>query len=348
MATETGLNLLHDRRIDWDADGEALRRLFETSWKKHPILRKEYFDWQFLGFPGHRPLAYCAAERSQDRDAFAGAYIVIPTTVLADHHRLSFSTSLYTITHPQYYRRGIFARLAERTFRECRETGVVGTVGVPNNNSLPGFVGVLGFRAIGQFHVVARIAKSPRLPKHSVHVREVATERHLSDLTFDLSERKAQSGIVLAERSKEFIAWRFLHCPGAKYHVLVAVDGNNRAEGMAVLRFTTKKAVPLTVLVDFALVHMSPDADLIAQSLFSRISLLAWKHFCPLVITLVNPHSYEGEALAQMGFRRLSRAVLPHDSNFIIRLHGEVPENLSNRLYDFKSWYFSFADYDIF
>jgi hypothetical protein len=65
-------------------------------------------------------------------------------------------------------------------------------------------------------------------------------------------------------------------------------------------------------------------------------------------MALVNPSSYEAGLFSRSGFRRLPKAVLPHDSNFILKLHRALPDNLKERLHDFENWYFGFADYDLF
>lgn len=340
-------SVLEEREVDWRKDSEALRGLYGTTWKGHPILNERYFDWQFLENPAGKAIGYCAVP-TESRSFCAGIYAVIPITVLVQGQRQEFSTSLYTMTHPGYYRRGIFGRLAKETYKKCSEMGILGTIGVPNNSSLPGFVGVLGFKAIGQFQVIGRPAQFPRSFKEVAYIKYLSSERDLSDLKFDLDLLKAKSGVVLAERSKDFITWRFFRCPGFKYHLFVALDHSKSVKGMIVVRCTTKRKVPVTVLVDFLLDHTLPEADAICRDLLSQAYRLAWRHLSPIVITLVNPFSHEGQLLFHNGFKRLPRAILPHDSSFILKLYINMSDHLTSDLQRFENWYFSFADYDIF
>jgi hypothetical protein len=338
---------LETRAVKWIEDNHVLRDLFAATWKKHPITTMAYFDWQFLQASNGKAIAYCATPDNANRFV-AGIYVVIPTNIMVDGDRIPFSTSLYTMTHPDYYKRGIFVNLARLTYEQCLREGIIGTIGVPNSKSLPGFVKSLGFKSIGQFAVIGRVAALSRKIRNAVDVKELSSEQDLSQLIFDMAVKKAKSGLILAERSKEFIKWRFFRCPNAKYHVFVTTDKCNSVSGMLVLRFALRRGVPLTVVVDFMVDGASPEAAAIAAALLSRASYMAWTHLTPLIVTLVNPHSYEAQILSQNGFRALPKAILPHESNFIVKLHTDVSQSLMLKLHSFENWYFSFADYDIF
>ena len=338
-----------EKKVDWVADGEGLRRLFATTWKRHPILRKDYFDWHFSEKPGEGTIGYCAV--TNDGRTVAGVYSVVRTPVLVDGQSLTFSTSLKTMTHPLFYGKGLFVRLARRTYDECCGAGILGTIGVPNNNSLPGFVNSLGFKSLGKLSVMSRIAPCFRFDNckgNGFRITEFGSEAELTKVRFRLDQVKAERGVVICERNEAFLSWRFFHCPGVKYRVLAAIDRKDSAIGLLVLRFATKRHLPITVLLDFIIDETSPEAEIVANQLFAKASRLAWQHLSPVMITLVNPHMYETSVLSRLGFRPLPRAMLPHDSNLIIKFHKDLPDKLSHQLSRFENWFFSFADYDIF
>lgn len=339
--------LVYERRADWERDGELIRLLFKTTWRGHPITNKRYFDWQFREKPRGEGIGCCAipVERSE---LCAGIYAVVPATILVADQRVDFSTSLYTMTHPDFYRMGIFGRLARKTYEECVRVGICGTIGIPNNKSLPGFTEALGFTTIGRFQLLARMARLPHTSDKSKQLKRILSEKDLSNLVFDLDMLKAKSGVVLAERSPDFISWRFLRCPGVRYHLVVAVDDSKVVRGMIVVRSAKKRRVPITVVLDFLVQETFSEAGAIAAALLSEADRLAWRHLSPVVMTLVNPSSYEAKLLSRQGFKKLPRVILPHDSNFIIKLHRDLPDDLKQRILDFENWYFSFADYDIF
>jgi GNAT superfamily N-acetyltransferase len=339
--------LLQERRIRWAEDGEAVRALLGTTWKGHPILKKDYFQWQFLDKPDGEAIGYCA-EESNRKNFFAGVYIVLPTLLRIDDAGLPFSTSLYTMTHPDYYKQGIFFRLARLTYSECSKRGIAGTIGVPNGNSLHGFTKGLDFQAIGKFVVLARLSSILPSTDCPLQIREVVSEKELGALDFALNDAKARAGGVLTDHSRAFLAWRFFRCPGIKYRVLVAVDRHNAVKGMIVLRFTRKRGVPVTVIVNFIVDYSLPDAELIGRALLAHANRSALRRIRPILITLVNPFSYEAALLGRSGFRPMPASLLPHESHFIVKAHEELGEGIASKLFRFENWHFSFADYDIF
>jgi hypothetical protein len=324
-----------------------MRDLFSTAWNKRPITTKPYFDWHLLENYKGRAIAFCAD--SKDRtDILAGVSLVIPTILLAGGSRLNFSTALYGITHPAYYKKGIFRNLAQLTYDRCSRIGIMGTVGVPNHKSLPVFSKRLGFDVIGQFELMVRLAPPFKSLNQGSRVKRIHVEQDLDHIQFTLDQRKANSGINLGERTAEFIRWRFLRCPAVSYYVFVALGPENSVNGLIVFRTAIKNRIPVTVIVDFLVDHTLQDCDLVAKALLTHAYRHAWKTLTPLVVTLVAPSCPEARLLRKNGFRVFSKKLLPHDSNFIIKVYSRESPDLINTLHTFDKWYFSFADYDIF
>ena len=338
---------LRERPIDWDGDSQGIRLLFGTTWKGHPVLNEQYYNWQFLEKPRAKGIGYYASS-SDNPEMCAGVYAVIPTDILVEDRVVRFSTSLYTMTHPDYYKRGIFKMLAKKTYEECAKNGIYGTIGVPNSNSLPGFTNKLGFRVLGQLKVLARIAGLSTMSSNEIQLRHIATERELLSFTTQLDLLKARSGIILAERSIEFIRWRFFRCPGVQYRVTFALDSSESVRGILVVRSARKRGVPITVVVDFLVDETFVDVNSVAAALFCEMQRQAWRNLSPLIITLVNPNCFEAGLFLRHDFRELPSIILPHNSSFIIRLHKNISDRIAGKVMDFKNWYFSFADYDIF
>jgi GNAT superfamily N-acetyltransferase len=342
---------LSGAELAWDTQAEALRRLFAAVWPRHRVTGKPYFDWQFLERPGGRPVAFCARQEGARPEALAGVYLVMPATLLAGAHALDFSVSVYTATHPDYQRRGIFSRLAGLTYERCEKQGVAGTVGVPNNNSLPGFMR-LGFTVLGRMELLARPAsplaglRAPGRP--GGQVIEFKSPQDFSAIDCRLDRARALSGGVLFERGTEFLAWRYLRCPGVRYRMFGFLDKGDRLAGFIALRRAVRGGLPLTVIVDFLVDRTAPDAGAAAAALLARAHLLALKTLAPVVIALANPFSYEAAALQRNGFTRVGQRFLPHECNLILKAHADQPGPLAGRLMDFRNWHFSFGDYDIF
>ena len=333
--------------LRWDSQADALKGLFGAVWGGHRITGREYFAWQFLEGPKGRPIAHCARPDDAAAGALAGVYLVTPATLLAGPHTLEFSTSVYTATHPDYQRRGIFGRLAELTYDKCRREGIAGTVGVPNNNSLPGFRR-LGFTVLGSMEVLARAVSPFGAGEIDARVREFESLRDFDRIVCRLDRARALSGTVLFERQPEFLAWRYFRCPGVRYRIFGFMGEPGRLTGLIVMRRARRKGVPITVIADFLVDWTVADADAAACALLSRAHLFALQNLTLGVITLVNPFSHEAQALEKNGFRRVSKRLLPHDCNLILKMHIDQPAPLASRLADFRNWHFSFGDYDIF
>ncbi|MHA1305389.1 MAG: GNAT family N-acetyltransferase, partial [Candidatus Heimdallarchaeaceae archaeon] len=306
------------REINWDQDIQSLKDLFATTWKGHPITTTSYFNWHLIENYKGKAIISCA-EPIKGNGGLAGVYIVIPTSVLFNEQKFNFSISMYTITHPSYYRKGIFKGLAELTYDKCSKIGIIGTVGVPNNQSLPGFSKGLGFEVIGQFELLTRIASPFQQSYGNIKVRKITSEKELKNIDLSLDQRKVKAGVTLGERSADFIRWRFFQCPTVSYHVYLALDAKNSVTGLMVLRKAKKRGLPITVIVDFMLDGTNADYGCVAKALLAAANRYAWKSFSPLIVTLVNPFSIEANLLSKNGYKKLSKKILPHDCNFIFK-----------------------------
>lgn len=347
LEVSKSMSELIEREVEWKRDGKLLRKLFSTTWKGHPITTERFFTWHLLeNYKGHA-VGFCSQPKDRS-DVIAGLYLVIPSTVLIEDKRIDFSTSMYTMTHPSYYRRGIFKRLARMTYDKCERMGIVGVLGIPNNASLPGFCKGLGFGLIGQMDIFARVPSPIRVKRRKAQVQEIMSVSQLRDVDFTLDRRIADSGTILAERTIDFLQWRFFQCPRVSYRLFMVLGPRNSAVGLIVLRTAKKHGIPIMVIVDFIVDRAVEDAPLVASSLLSEADRYALKSLCPLIFTLVNSHSHEARMLAENGYRRSPKKILPHESNFILKFHGDVPKDLRDKLSHFRQWYFSFADYDIF
>jgi Acetyltransferase (GNAT) domain len=73
-------------------------------------------------------------------------YAVIPCYIYAQGDHILAAQSADTMTHPDFRNRGLFVKLANLTFQLCCTEGIRIIFGFPNQNSLPGFIGKLGWQ----------------------------------------------------------------------------------------------------------------------------------------------------------------------------------------------------------
>ena len=141
-----------------DADTFAdVERLHYAVYGKHPA--RGYFsrkyDTRFTGVQYVGFLAYA----KQVPVAFYG---VLPCLMDVDGEPILVAQSADTMTHPEHRNRGLFVELAELTFQRCKDAHIRLLFGFPNQNSLPGFVGKLGWQSPTTLdYFVIRAGKAP-------------------------------------------------------------------------------------------------------------------------------------------------------------------------------------------
>jgi len=75
-----------------------------------------------------------------------GKYLIAPLQFCdSNDTELLGSLSLGTFTRSDYRKKGIFRHTALQVFAKCQQKGISLTLGMPNQNSRPGFVNSLGF-----------------------------------------------------------------------------------------------------------------------------------------------------------------------------------------------------------
>jgi len=103
-----------------------------------------YLQWLYVDNPHGQVVGYDA----WDDDHLAAHYVCIPTLAQIEGTPVKALLSLNTATHPNYQGRGLFTKLAERTYATASAEGINSIYGVANANSTPGFVRKLGFQLV--------------------------------------------------------------------------------------------------------------------------------------------------------------------------------------------------------
>jgi GNAT superfamily N-acetyltransferase len=120
--------------------------LFRTCFPGATHFSEAYLRWLYTENPSGNVLGFDA----WDGTTLAATYVCVPVTMLVDGDRRRALLSLNTATHPGYQGRGLFTKLAERTFEAAVEEGFSLVYGVANASSTPGFVRKLGFDLMEQ------------------------------------------------------------------------------------------------------------------------------------------------------------------------------------------------------
>ena len=174
-------------KTDWKSENlklysDLLSKVF-TDTKKYT---SEFLDWQYSKNPNGKVVGFDAFYGSE----LAAHYVTIPVQYNFNDEIVKGLLSLNTVTHPQHQGKGLFTKLAERTYDYGAEQEYKFVIGVANQNSTHGFLKKLGFNLISPLDVQIFTGK----PKAG----------------------KINSDLIKSEWSSESAAWRLTN-PSANY-----------------------------------------------------------------------------------------------------------------------------------
>jgi len=216
-----------------------------------------YIDWLYYQNP-FGPL-YCSL--AVDGDVIAGQYVVIPIDFLINGRRVRGSLSLDTFTHPDYRWTGIFTKLAENVYSLLNADGIAFTVGLPNDNSRPGFLKNLKFKESYSAYRVIRlfslhtalpvwakrtVAKVPFGPLNkSIFFKnnlEINTCRYLEKSWLEeLWKEQMRNKTIGIFQNAEYIYWRYGANPRFDYRFLTATAKGGQPIGYLVWNIKVEK-----------------------------------------------------------------------------------------------------------
>jgi GNAT superfamily N-acetyltransferase len=128
-------------------DDERLRKyaaLFAACFPDAGHLGENYLRWLYRDNPAGTVVGFDAWEG----DRLAAHYVCVPASVRIGGAPMRALLSLNTATHPDFQGKGLFTKLADRTYSAGATQGFDLVYGVANANSTPGFVRKLGFSLV--------------------------------------------------------------------------------------------------------------------------------------------------------------------------------------------------------
>lgn len=160
-------------------------------------------------------------------------------------------------------------------------------------------------------------------------------DNDLNKYTAFLSEIEKRN-LLTTKRSSEFIRWRYLNIPLRKYH-LYKIEENGEIVSVIILRTKNIKGVKCGIVIDLMTLNVNDGIDEIINE-FRKCKL-------DLLISTVPEDSIESLCLKKSGFIKAPEFLLFKKLHVIVRMHSA---GLSDSVTDFKKWFLTFGDYDIF
>lgn len=263
-----------------------------------------------------------------DSETMAAHYALSPSRLYVNGQVYQSALSMTTMTHPEYRGLKLFTTLAKELFEENREALDV-VYGVPNENSLKGFVQYLDFKLIAGIKML-ELNYIPGKGYKDGGCRKVKA----FDSRFDklMSEAAKRYRIIVA-RDSAYLNWRFFSNPQNKYTVY-SYEENGEILGYVVTKKYRAAASLTGDIVDVLAVNSNVFVKLIGKVIgeFNAEGITAIKTW------MNDPELLK--VLEKLGFRETEES-----HHFIVRNNsGRLPDDI----FDFGNWYITMGDIDIF
>lgn len=296
----------------------AVEKLFHASYKGR-TRSHSYFKYRLLNSPYGKPIIFLMKFQKQ----IVGLYAIHPILLKIKQKNILGGYSYLTMTHPQHAGKGIFTRLALRTYEEAIKKKYNFVYGFANTNSYTNFINKLGFVEIGQINFI-KIKQTEKFEPKTKVLKGVYP-KNLIDV-WDRYESKNKYSIKL-ERNWNFINWRYKKHPTNKYFSYY-----NPGKYFFIL----KKYENIIHIIDFF-----GAGERFYQTLLTEASNLANKLMCN-EITMWIPADHE---IFDLVPRKYIKKLKWNKSFFIVKL---LNKKLTRDILDINNWYYTMGDSDHF
>lgn len=305
-------------------DESKVLSLFEDCFSKS--LASELWRWRFKDNSHGEAII----ELAWDNEVLAGHYAISKCNLSICNEDVSSGLSGTTMTHPTYRGLGLFPKLAGSTYDQMRKEKMVAVWGFPNVNSHRGFVKDLKWKNIYEIPTFRMIISDASACSNvSDNVREMST----IDERFDILWHKAKQHYnIISKRDSAHLKWRYLDHPDIQHRLLVFI---NQEEILGYVVF--KKYGNELQILDILTINNWE----IGRALMQNVINIAVKDKCDAVSLWLNVTDPLHLVLEQFGFR---------NSTPITYFGGLVLNSPGNNVdfYDYRSWYFSMGDSDVY
>jgi len=303
----------------------AILELFRTAYDGRE-LPLDYWRWRFQKNPGGPGMIYLA----WDGDVIAAHYAVTGTAMRIGGDDCAAGLSGTTMTHPGYRGRGLFPILARNTYERMADMGMTLVYGFPNAMSHRGFVNVLKWKDIYEIPML-------RMPITSNIETESIPEQicELSDVDKrfdDFWSRVCDDYDIIARRDQAYLNWRYISNPAEHYRLIAYIE-NNIIHGYAFFKKYENQYQVIDLLIERNAVE-------IGGALLRFVIREALRDKSTSVSLWLNVNHALHHRLEKMGFG-LESPVTYFGGLFL-------NSQTNSYSYDFRRWYITMGDSDVF
>ena len=322
-------------------------------------LKESTWQWQFQNNPSGKTVCFLAESNGE----IVGQYVAIPTRFSIHSKETLLAFSCDTMIHPEYRRQGMFYALAREVYDHLETRHNIDLVwGFPNDQSLSGFTGKLGWRMLPAiplmvmpirplamiFNALPLLNKTLKSPPASIRTdTDVAFSTKIQglhinpieyfDKAFDaLWQEHSTTAPVMQIRDRRYLQWRYLSVPEFGYHPF-AVLHDGRLLGYLVIRMMALKGQLFGALVDVFPFPMGSGS--VTHEIFSFSRRYVKAHGGDFLTCLLP----RGEAgiLKKAGFRKVPEIINPKTWRLGYRCAGKGPSG------SLDDWHVAYGDTDV-
>lgn len=248
----------------------------------------DYFRWKFTQNPAGSFIGFIAVDTfSKD---IGGYYGVIPQVFELDGVETTIYQSCDTMTHSSHRRRGLFRKLAMRTYEELKNEKKFFVIGFGGGQSTPGFL-KFGWKAIFEFRYYFRPALLCKFARANATERNqvvVTTAESALEAGLDVS-RSVNKARIKGIRSQAQIRWRLSN----PYHKYLALRLKNDSTSYIIFYVDGDKLV----IFDFHF-NLPESGKTLMRFLNDEVSKKSFKG----IISFCQENSEDSNTLKNLGF----------------------------------------------
>lgn len=315
-------------------DEAKILRLYQLAYGRD--LDLNYWNWRFRDNPEDK----LQIELMFDGTLIAGHYAVSPVRIICDGKPILTALSNYTMTHPDYGRRGIFTVLAERLYDRIVPEGGEFVWGFPNQNSYHGFINRLKWVLVKDIStLVLKTGEFNFAPlKNGFASGEVKSfGPEFDDFWVSQKDKYAGHFRYFLERNAKYLNWRFTKNPKYPYKIFFAREGIYYL-GYSVVKFYEAEEEVVGDIVD---IFCTFDKEVFQFLIGKSVAYLSQK--ATKICCWMNEGCVFFRYLNEMGFRES-----PFITHFGVRPLSDFAEGERRYLSEYKNWYLTMGDSDVY
>lgn len=314
-------------------DETEILELFLKAFRKP--LSYSFWQWRFEKNPFVlKPMISLMWEK----EILAGHYAVSGTEISIDGKIHLFSLSGTTMTSPGFEGKGIFSSLALDLYdRIAKDPCVTGVMGFPNQKSHYALVKKIHWKDVNiltNFSISGVKAGLRTIPGMQLITR--FDERHADFIDQSIGDLGFS---VFVNRSDAYLNWRYLDCPVQDYDCFEYVD-NNEIKGIIITKSFDSFQQAAHKEADLMEIFCAPDEEIIKDLLAGVGYFYTSKGISILQInTWISIMDARYLIMEKLGFSNSAPLTFFCAKSFIPG---------TDQVYDYRNWYLSPGDSDVF